>query len=133
MIPPTRPEVTKLSDESVMVRWDVPPNSGLPISFFKVQYKDITKQNSHWMTIDEDIAPHILSYEVPNLRTGHVYRFRIAAVYSNNDNKLGPNSHKFILQKDPPTKKPIVGPTIVHAEAVSPSAIMIRWQVKEYS
>lgn len=128
MIPPTKPEVTKLSDESVMVRWNVPVNGGLSILFFKVQYKDVTKPHSSWMTIDEEIAPHILSYEVIGLKTGHVYRFRIAAVYTNNDNKLGPNSHKFTLQKDSPTKKPVIGPTIDHAKAISPSAITITWQ-----
>ena len=36
MIPPSRPNITRLTDESVMVRWSVPPNEGLPIEFFKV-------------------------------------------------------------------------------------------------
>lgn len=41
MIPPTKPHITRLSDESVMVRWNVPPNDGLPIQFFKVQYREL--------------------------------------------------------------------------------------------
>ncbi|GAB6024315.1 hypothetical protein CHUAL_009005 [Chamberlinius hualienensis] len=118
-------------DESVMVRWDVPLNTGLSIQFFKVQYRVVAKHSSRWMTIDEDILPHIFSYEVPNLRTGQTYRFRIAAVYSNNDNKLGPNSHRFTLQKDPQMKKPIVGPTIISTKTVSPSAIELTWQEED--
>lgn len=41
MIPPTKPHITRLSDESVMVRWSVPLNEGLPIQFFKVQYREL--------------------------------------------------------------------------------------------
>lgn len=128
LIPPSRPEVTRLSDTSVMVRWGVPRNDGLPILFFKVQYREVGRRSSQWMTIDEDIAAHIHSYAVTNLRTGGKYRFRIAAVYSNNDNKLGPNSAKFILHKEPPMKKPSAGPMIAHAEAASPSAITLNWK-----
>jgi hypothetical protein len=62
----------------------------------------------------------------------YYHRFRIAAVYSNNDNKLGPNSGKFVLEKEPPKRKPAFSPLIDTAEAVSPSAIMIHWMVKVY-
>ena len=58
-------------------------------------------------------------------------RFRIAAVYSNNDNKLGPNSGKFILEKEPPKRKPAFSPKIDVAEPVSQSAIMIQWKVND--
>ncbi|GAB6027209.1 hypothetical protein CHUAL_013962 [Chamberlinius hualienensis] len=92
MIPPTRPELMKLSDESLMVLWDVPLNIGLCIQFFKVQHLLVAKHSSRWMTIYEDIFPHIFSYEVPNLRTEMTYCFRTVAVYNNSDNKLGPNS-----------------------------------------
>ena len=37
MVPPSRPEVTKLSDASVMLEWSVPNNDGLQITFFKVE------------------------------------------------------------------------------------------------
>jgi hypothetical protein len=128
MVPPTRPEITRLGDDSVMVRWDVPQNDGLPILFFKVQFREMGNRGSDWNTVDEDIAPHIHSYAVNGLKVGSKYRFRIAAVYSNNDNKLGPNSIKFTLYKDPPMKKPVYGPTIIHAEPISPSAITLKWE-----
>lgn len=127
MIPPTRPNVTRLTDESVMVRWSVPPNEGLPIEFFKVQFKEADKRGSRWKTIDEDIPAHICSYEVTGLKAGQTYRFRIAAVYTNNDNKLGQNSGRFFLEKEQPRRKPGYGPVIEIAEAVSQSAVMIQW------
>lgn len=134
MIPPTRPNITRLSDKSVMVRWSVPINDGLPIQFFKVQYRELggpggRGRGSRWMTSNEDIPPHIRSYEVDNLETDHIYRFRIAAVYSNNDNKLGPNSARFHLHRGSPTNRsPLSPPSLTHTEAISPSAIQIHWQ-----
>ena len=128
MVPPTKPEVTRLSEESVMVRWDVPQNDGLPIMFFKVQYREMGTKGSDWNTVDDDIAPHIHSYAVNGLKANSKYRFRIAAVYSNNDNKLSPNSNKFTLFKEPPIKKPINGPVITNSEPVSPSAITMKWE-----
>ena len=74
MIPPSRPNITRLTDESVMVHWSVPPNEGLPIEFFKVQYKEADKRGSRWRTIDEDIPAHIRSYEVTSLKASQTYR-----------------------------------------------------------
>lgn len=129
MIPPTKPNVTRLSDESVMVHWSVPQNEGLPIEFFKVQFKEADKSGSRWKTIDEDIPSHIRSYEVSGLKAGLTYRFRIAAVYTNNDNKLGQTSARFVLEKEPPKKKPAHIPLIEQAQAESPSAVNIYWKV----
>ena len=98
MIPPSRPNIIRLTDESVMVRWTVPPNKGLPIEFFKVQFKEADKKGSRWKTIDEDVPTHIRSYEVTGLKSSQTYRFRIAAVYSNNDNKLGTTRGIVVLQ-----------------------------------
>jgi len=75
MIPPSAPNITRLSDESVMVRWDVVSDEGLPIQFFKVQYKELDR--GKWNTIDEDIPSHIRSYEVDNLKTEHNYKYVI--------------------------------------------------------
>ena len=75
MVPPTRPNITRLTDKSVMVRWSVPPNSGLAIQFFKVQYQDLDIKGSRWMTSNEDIASHIRSYEVDGLITEHHYKY----------------------------------------------------------
>lgn len=37
MIPPSRPDVERTADNSVMLKWEVPPNDGLEILYFKVQ------------------------------------------------------------------------------------------------
>ncbi|KAL1138634.1 hypothetical protein AAG570_008697, partial [Ranatra chinensis] len=128
LIPPSKPNVTRLSDTSVMVRWNVPYNTGLPIEFFKVQYQDLDAKG-RWMTSNEDIAPHIRSYEVDSLITNHHYKFRIAAVYSNGDNKLSRNSGRFFLQQGRGKyKTPLDPPHLTHSEALSPTSIQIHWE-----
>lgn len=74
--------MTRLSDRSVMVRWHVTPNNGLPISFFKVQHREMDGNETgksrsggnRWMTSNEDIPPHIRSYEVDRLETNRYYK-----------------------------------------------------------
>lgn len=86
MTPPSRPLVTQLGDSSVMVRWKVPPNDGLPIQFFKVQYSLQGRGHrggSSWMTTNEDIPPYIRSYEVDGLRPNHTYKYANNCYLSN--------------------------------------------------
>nr|XP_045619920.1 interference hedgehog-like isoform X2 [Procambarus clarkii] len=131
MVPPSKPRMTKVSDESVMVTWDGPEASGLPILFYKIQYKLVRSRGSRgsrWMTVDEDIPPHINSYEVTGLQTSRIYRFRIAAVYANNDNKLGPNSRRFHLEKDLTIQRPAYPPTIVEQIPQGPTSVKLVWQ-----
>lgn len=135
MIPPSQPSVTRLSDEKVMVRWSVPQREGLPIQFFKVQYRSLgdgTQQikRSQWMTSNEDIPPQTRMYEVDNLKPGHYYRFRIAAVYSNNDNKLSNVSTKFLLQRGSqldPIRSHLVAPNLTSVEPISETSVVLHW------
>lgn len=135
MIPPSRPSVTRLSDEKVMVRWSVPSREGLAIQFFKVQYRmlgDAAKkvQRSQWMTSNEDIPSQVRMYEVDNLKPDHFYRFRIAAVYSNNDNKLSNVSAKFLLQRGSqlgPSKSHLFAPNLTRVEPISETAVVLHW------
>lgn len=62
------------------------------------------------------------------------FKFRIAAVYQNNDNKMGPNSEKFTLHlptyKEP--KAPENAPVIVEVKPIEYRknyALNIRWNV----
>ncbi|XP_017095082.2 interference hedgehog isoform X2 [Drosophila bipectinata] len=60
MVPPSRPNVTRLSDEAVMLRWSVPQNAGLAIGYFKVQYRMLgdatgTIPRDTWQTTSENI------------------------------------------------------------------------------
>ncbi|KAJ8912662.1 hypothetical protein NQ315_012738 [Exocentrus adspersus] len=139
MIPPSKPVISRLNDEAVVVRWNVPNNNGLPILFFKVQYRELGPANSNdlhtrskgskWKTTNADIPPNINVYDVTNLKPDHIYRFRIAAVYSNNDNKLSPNSDKFHLTRlDFDIKNPLPVPLITHTEPVNASSTKIYWE-----
>lgn len=127
---PSAPEISRLAEDSVMVRWMVPNNGGLPIGFFKVQYKESVKR-SEWMTVEDDIPPHIHAYAVTGLKTNTKYKFRIAAVYSNQDNKDSPPSDAFYLSKTPVGVKPGAGPNIIDVESISPSAINLKWRYQE--
>ncbi|XP_024879195.1 interference hedgehog-like isoform X3 [Temnothorax curvispinosus] len=133
LVPPDRPNVTRLSDISVMVRWSVPENKGLPIQFFKVQYREIGPKTigkqAKWMTANSEIPTHVRSFEVTDLQPDHTYRFRIAAVYSNNDNKLSRNSMRFHLNRDTgieSNRMPI--PLLTNTEALGPHEVLLVWQ-----
>lgn len=140
MVPPTRPNVTRLADDKVMVRWSVPPHDeGLPILFFKVQYRllgSTTKptKRSQWMTADVDIAPNTFMYEVDGLKPLNWYRFRIAAVYSNNDNQLSNASRNFLLksigQLDAKNRQ-LPAPNLTRVEPISETSIVLHWTLPE--
>lgn len=133
LVPPNQPNVTRLSDTSVMVRWSVPENKGLPIQFFKVQYRELgpfdqkaNGKQTKWMTANTEIPNHVRSFEVSDLQTDYIYRFRIAAVYSNNDNKLSPNSGRFRLNRvSEDNKMPI--PLLTNTKALGPHQVLLIW------
>lgn len=137
-MPPNQPIVTRLSDVSVMVRWSVPDNKGLPIQFFKVQYRELGQKmngkSGKWMTANTEIPNHVRSFEVTDLQPDHIYRFRIAAVYSNNDNKLSPNSVRFHLHRTggfETNRMPI--PLFTNTEALGPNEVLLVWQNSDKS
>lgn len=135
MVPPSRPSITRLSDNKVMVRWSVPSRESLPIQFFKIQYRSLgestkPQKRSQWMTVDFDIPANIRMYEVGDLIPNNSYRFRIAAVYSNNDNKLSNVSKNFLLlcgsQLDP-SKIHLTAPNLTKVEPISETAVVLHW------
>ena len=62
---------------------------------------------------------------------GVTYRFRVVAIYSNNDNRHGPSSKRVTLGSatDRWSKVLVPGPVIVEARPLSSSEIFIGWQV----
>ena len=135
LTPPSRPNVTQLSEDSVIVTWTMVNSSQEPVMFFKVQYRDLGKvgerHKSNWYTLDGEISPSIRSYEIPGLLKHHAYRFRIAAVI-NNDNVLSKVSQRFRIEAD--TKKaPTVIPQIKHILPLSDSdtALSVQWVLAE--
>ncbi|XP_019891234.2 interference hedgehog [Musca domestica] len=143
MVPPSRPNVTRLSDDSVMLRWNVPRNDGLPIQFFKVQYRmlgDVTRKipKENWQTTNDDIpygrrngdGPKNYTTSVTGLKPDRFYRFRIVAVYNNDDNKEGNTSSKFLLQRGDAldlAKSNLPIPELARIEPLSESAVMLQW------
>lgn len=50
-------------------------------------------------------------------------------MYSNNDNKVGDKSQKFILRKDASMRRPVYVPVITNAVAYNDTAILLSWKV----
>lgn len=140
MVPPSAPNVTRLSDESVMLRWHVIPNDGLPIQFFKVQYRTLTENGKRrsWQTTNENIPygkqqrqiVKNFTSSVTGLRPDRSYRFRIMAVYSNNDNKESNTSGKFFLQRGA-TLAPLAVPELDRIEEYSQTAVVLHWRLPD--
>jgi len=70
---PSRPDVSPVSDTSVLVRWTVvPPSGSLNIVTFKLQYRDVLERTSTvgWQTVDDDIPASQRAFEVTRLTPG---------------------------------------------------------------
>ncbi|XP_001355776.2 interference hedgehog [Drosophila pseudoobscura] len=139
MIPPSPPNVTRLSDESVMLRWHVPRNDGLLILFFKVQYRMISEgKRKNWQTTNDNIPygkpkwnselGKSFTASVTDLKPQRTYRFRILAVYSNNDNKESNTSAKFYLQPGA-ALEPMPVPELLEIEEYSETAVVLHWRL----
>lgn len=144
MVPPTRPNVTRLADDKVMVRWSVSPHrphESLSIQFFKVQYRLLGEtpkptNRSEWMTSNDDIPPNVYMYEVEGLKPNNFYRFRIAAVYSNNDNQLGGVSKNFWLKRQQdldPKNIHLPAPNLTSVEPISETSVVLHWTLPEHN
>ena len=101
----------------------------------QVQYKNLHPRESRhkgWHTLDEDINSNTRHHEVVGLHPGSTYKFRVVGVYSNNDNKQGPNSARFTLamQGVKHLEPPVECPVIVGARPLSATEIRIEWQVR---
>lgn len=140
----SKPNITRLNDESVMVKWSVVPSStdgSLPIQFFKVQYMMVPsdmqrhkgqKSNEDWITLNEDIPPHLRSYEIHHLKLDHHYKFRISAVYSNNDNKQSP-IRRFHLKRVKQSNKAVLPiPNDLQISSVSETEVAVRWSIPDH-
>lgn len=134
MVPPSAPDVYQLSDTSVKLNWTIPENDGLHIIFFRVQYRVIKPKKSPWQTDETEIPGDHRQFEVKNLVAEGTFKFRIAAVYSNNDNKVGPNSEKFTLhlptyqQPQVPKKAPVIV-EVIPVTYRENYALNIKWTV----
>jgi len=69
---PSRPEVSSVSETSVLVQWTMSSSSVAHVTSFRLQYKRLADDRSAavWKTVDEDIPAGWRSYEVVKLRPG---------------------------------------------------------------
>lgn len=125
-----------------MVKWSVVPSStdgSLPIQFFKVQYMMVPSEQKHkgqksnedWITLNEDIPPHLRSYEIHHLKLDHHYKFRISAVYSNNDNKQSPIRRFHLKRVKQNSKAALPVPNDIQISPVSETEVTVRWSIPE--
>ncbi len=63
------PELVQMSNKSVMLMWSVPAEAEGKIQFFKIQYK-MAKAKSGWVTLREQLPPHVRNHMVGNLVAG---------------------------------------------------------------
>ena len=132
LIPPSSPNVTQLSEDSVMLTWSM-PNISQDVKFFKVQYRDLGKigenYKSDWFTMDGVIVSTIRSYEIPGLKEHHAYRFRVGAVIGI-DHVLSKVSKRFRLEANT-NKAPTVTPQIKQIHPISETSLYVRWILAE--
>lgn len=62
--------MVQLSDTSVKLNWTVPENDGLPITFFRIQYRAIKPKKTPWKTEDTDVRHDQRMYELIHLKQG---------------------------------------------------------------
>lgn len=126
-----------------MLKWAVVPSStdgSLPIQFFKVQYMLVPsdsqkhkgqKSNEDWITLNEDIPPHLRSYEIQHLKLEQHYKFRISAVYSNNDNKQSPIRRFHMKRVKQGSKAALPVPIEIQISPVSETEVTVRWSIPD--
>ena len=89
---PTKPNVTQVSAESVVIHWKLKPLQGedatkplVPVKFYKIQFREFLsgasgdgsgKRRSAWHTLDEVIGADARAFEILGLHTDRRYRFR---------------------------------------------------------
>ena len=85
---PTKPNVTQVSAESVVIQWKLKPLEGedatkplVPVKFYKIQFREFLsgtsgKRRSDWHTLDEVIGADARAFEILGLHTDRRYRFR---------------------------------------------------------
>ncbi|XP_076252429.1 interference hedgehog-like isoform X2 [Rhynchophorus ferrugineus] len=143
LMPPSKPVITRLNDDTVVVRWNIPNNISLPIRFFKVQYAEIgpashkhnySDEGLNWNTANTDISPNIMAYDITGLKPDYLYKFRVFAVYANDDSKKSPNSKRFHLKKmDFDMKNPLPVCPITYVKTINHTAMEIYWQCPQFT
>jgi len=146
---PTKPNVTQVSAESVVIQWKLKPLEGedankplVPVKFYKIQFREFlsasgdgsSKRRSAWHTLDEVIGADARAFEILGLHTDRRYRFRVVVVFENNDSRQSPLSHKFKMSTrsnastlSPKPQKPGGSPSLTDVRPLSPTSLRLGW------
>ena len=148
VVSPTRPNVTQVNPESIIIRWELKKPEDysqplVPVKFFKIQFREFFrggKGRSAWRTVEEDIDPFNRAFEIFGLHSDRKYRFRIIVVYENNDSQTSALSRKFRLNANfgangdggadllsPRPKPPAKSPQILGVVPLGPTSLRLGW------
>lgn len=125
---PDRPTISLASESSVYVAWIPRANGGSPITAFRVEYRK-QGRTGEWMVAADNISPLKLSVEVRNLEPGSTYRFRVIAMNMYGESPASASSKSYQVSSANPaiSNRPNTVPHIYFTDAVSDTAIMLRW------
>ena len=143
-VKPFPPTVVQKSQDSVVITWTMDTtNLTDKVQFFKVQYRDLGLKNRDGScngrheeahqplhTKDGEIASNIRDSEIPGLLKDHCYRFKVSAVFEDNDSSQSRFSPKFKMEtrlQAPPRAIPMVTDILT----ISDNSLSINWKLPE--
>lgn len=121
-------EAIRISDSSIVLRWDIADIALHHLQFFKIQYK-LTKKDADWKTENKEILPTTKAYQINGLKPG-AYFFVVAAVYDNDDH-VSSEQFKYKLRarsKIPADDMPEQRAPIIHWSESQSDYIRFKWK-----
>ena len=95
----------------------------------------IDSEDRNWQTAPEDHDGSAREAEVRHLDASAIYKFRVSALFVNNENRWSGNSRRFRLLDDVTSPNhvttPETHPVIVSVRAVDEDGLEIQWQVRD--
>jgi hypothetical protein len=129
-VPPSRPTVTRVADDTVRLDWERSPSA---VRFYKIQYRIVDEamheqasaslgpqnpweprghERRRWRTDDVNIAHDRDSWLLSGLTPNTTYKFRVAAVFANDKQRVSSSSKRFFLRRQQPLLPPDGQPNI---------------------
>lgn len=142
---PSRPTVARAADDAVRLVW-TPPRRRQRLLFYKVQYRVVQPRHGalpaplpglppftgsggrQWRTDDTTIHAEHNTSLVAGLTPGLTYKFRVAAVFAGQDDRVSPASPRFLLRRGAALKAPSSAPSIQSVWRDSSGLLGVSWQ-----